>query len=323
MEIVQELDQTTSTNDEIKQAIDRGEAEGLSVRALKQTAGYGRQGRSWESPLGGLYQSFLMRPQISFEQLPTLSLVMGMAVCNTVREILPETRRGQIMVKWPNDVVLVEGRNARVLGLSNFGGADSMMGGFGAGIGGMAGGFDPYDFNQTPLVSGSSFKKIAGISLERYKDAVCVGIGINVAAPEPGQGDAEGEGDAAVPEDKNAAGEGKSVAIEDVKNKAVYLEDLGFWAGSVKGRIAQVSKVLTQKVWAQYSQWQRIGFGVFSQSFNAYYNALAGQHVSMVDINGKPLTSGRVEYVDGFGELVLLNAQGYEESVSSGEAHIV
>lgn len=269
METVRELVQTTSTNDEIKQAIDQGVAEGLSVRALRQTAGYGRQGRSWESPLGGLYQSFLMRPQAPSGQLPTLSLVMGMAVCNTVRDVLPDARRGQVMVKWPNDVVL--------------------MG----------------DGSDEPAV----FKKIAGISLERYKDAVCVGIGINVAAPEPSQGGTRGE-DGGIP-------------AHDMKNKAVYLDDLGFWEGSVESRIAQVSKVLTQKVWAQYGQWQRIGFGAFSQSFNAYYNALSGQHVSMVDINGSPLASGQVQWVNEVGELVLLDARGCEQRVASGEAHIV
>lgn len=296
MEKLLELAETTSTNDEIKRAIDAGEAEGLSVLALKQTAGYGRQGRTWESPIGGLYQSFLMRPSVPSTQLSTLSLVMGMAVCNAVRAVLPEARQGQVMVKWPNDVVLVEGRQT-----SASLGASAQGNYFGQNLFGQGDfGFGASPASQAP--AHQAFKKIAGISLERYKDAVCVGIGINVAQPDSAEG-------VAVP--------------EDTKNKAVYLDDLGLWAGSAESRVKQVSKVLTQKVWALYGQWQRIGFGDFSQSFNAHYNALAGQQVSMVDINDRPLAQGRVEYVDGRGELVLLDAQGYECSVASGEAHIV
>lgn len=320
MEKLISLAETTSTNDEIKRAIDAGEAEGRSVMALKQTAGYGRQGRTWESPVGGLYQSFLMRPEVSATQLPTLSLVMGMAVCNTVRSLLPESRKGHIMVKWPNDVVLVE--NTRSGGFN--GGIESAcsdyqlaQGSMGAALGpngmtepvqaeyysaprGMA--CRPYGEAIQSGAPSHSFKKIAGISLECYKGAVCVGIGINVAQPE---GAADG------------------VLSEDAKNKAVYLDDLGLWAGSIEGRVKQVSRVLTQKVWALYGQWLRIGFGEFAQSFNMHYNALAGQFVSMVDINDRPLVSGRVECVDGRGELVLLDAQGYERSIASGEAHII
>src|SRR5699024_199764 len=68
-------DEVSSTNDEVKRAIDAGEAEGLVVRALRQSGGYGRQGRVWASPEGGLYCSLLLRPQVTPAALPTLSLV--------------------------------------------------------------------------------------------------------------------------------------------------------------------------------------------------------------------------------------------------------
>ena len=48
------LEETTSTNDEIKRALETGEPEGLIVRARRQTGGYGRQGRGWVSPEGGM-----------------------------------------------------------------------------------------------------------------------------------------------------------------------------------------------------------------------------------------------------------------------------
>ena len=67
-------------HDEVKRALEAGEPEGLVVRALRQVSGYGRQGRSWTSPEGGLYCSLLLRPQVAPRELPTLSLVVGMAV---------------------------------------------------------------------------------------------------------------------------------------------------------------------------------------------------------------------------------------------------
>ena len=55
------LEEVSSTNDEVKRALEAGEPEGLVVRALAQVSGYGRQGRSWTSPEGGLYCSLLLR----------------------------------------------------------------------------------------------------------------------------------------------------------------------------------------------------------------------------------------------------------------------
>ena len=102
---VQSLESVSSTNDVIKQAIEAGEPEGLAVRALRQTAGYGRQGRAWESPIGGLYQSFLLRPDVPFSQLPTLSLLVGLAVRRAVASLVP-TLADRAQVKWPNDLVV-------------------------------------------------------------------------------------------------------------------------------------------------------------------------------------------------------------------------
>lgn len=147
---VQSLESVSSTNDVIKQAIEAGEPEGLAVRALRQTAGYGRQGRAWESPVGGLYQSFLLRPDVPFSQLPTLSLLVGLAVRRAVASLVPALA-DRAQVKWPNDLVVAW----RVPDLV----ADE--------------GSDPHPF-----------LKLGGISTEVHAKALCVGVGINVARPE-------------------------------------------------------------------------------------------------------------------------------------------
>ena len=104
---VESFETVTSTNDLIKRAIEEGQPEGLAVRGLRQTAGYGRQGRAWESPIGGMYQSFLLRPDVSPAQLPTLSLLVGLAVRRAVAGLVPELE-DRVQVKWPNDIVVAE-----------------------------------------------------------------------------------------------------------------------------------------------------------------------------------------------------------------------
>lgn len=69
--------------------------------------GYGRQGRAWESPIGGMYQSFLLRPEVPPAQLPTLSLLVGLAVRRAVAVLVPELE-DRVQVKWPNDIVVAE-----------------------------------------------------------------------------------------------------------------------------------------------------------------------------------------------------------------------
>lgn len=107
---VRVIEETTSTNDEVKHAIAAGEPEGLVVRALRQTGGYGRQGRAWSSPDGGLYCSLLLRPQVLSNELPTLSLVVGIAVRRALVALAGPSAAASILIKWPNDVVCAAGK---------------------------------------------------------------------------------------------------------------------------------------------------------------------------------------------------------------------
>ena len=99
------LDEVDSTNNVVKRALRDGEASGLVVRAWRQTGGYGRQGRSWTSPEGGLYCSWLLRPSVEPAALPTLSLVVGLALRRALASLAGDSG-DRILVKWPNDVVL-------------------------------------------------------------------------------------------------------------------------------------------------------------------------------------------------------------------------
>ncbi|HEX4654162.1 MAG TPA: biotin--[acetyl-CoA-carboxylase] ligase, partial [Mycobacteriales bacterium] len=103
---VRVVEETTSTNADVRAAADDGAAEGLVVIAERQTGGRGRLDRQWDSPArAGVLLSLLVRPSVPAARLPLLPLLTGLAVAEAVRSVaeLPA------MVKWPNDV-LVDGR---------------------------------------------------------------------------------------------------------------------------------------------------------------------------------------------------------------------
>ena len=91
------LRETTSTNERARALALAGAPHGTLVTAGVQTAGRGRQGRTWTAPPG----SSLLLSLVLRELDPLLSLRAGLAVADLAG---PAAR-----VKWPNDV-LVDGR---------------------------------------------------------------------------------------------------------------------------------------------------------------------------------------------------------------------
>jgi BirA family biotin operon repressor/biotin-[acetyl-CoA-carboxylase] ligase len=91
--------QTPSTQDAARQLLANGQAKiGDIVIADRQTNGRGRHGRTWISPIGGLYLTVILPSD------PLISLKCGLAiVCALGANSVPAG------LKWPNDV-LVKGR---------------------------------------------------------------------------------------------------------------------------------------------------------------------------------------------------------------------
>jgi BirA family biotin operon repressor/biotin-[acetyl-CoA-carboxylase] ligase len=100
-----------STSDLCTARARAGEAEGLAILALKQTAGRGSRGRSWVAPGGNLNLSVLLRPAGPAAQAGLFSLLAGIAVAEALdRFFLPPTQ-----LKWPNDVLLDGAKLAGIL----------------------------------------------------------------------------------------------------------------------------------------------------------------------------------------------------------------
>jgi BirA family biotin operon repressor/biotin-[acetyl-CoA-carboxylase] ligase len=92
-----------STNACAKTLADAGTEEGAVVVADFQTAGQGRQGRSWQSePGANLLFSCILRPQLPQEQAGLLTFYASVAVARALEAVAGTT----IECKWPNDVLL-------------------------------------------------------------------------------------------------------------------------------------------------------------------------------------------------------------------------
>ncbi|KJH78850.1 MULTISPECIES: bifunctional biotin--[acetyl-CoA-carboxylase] ligase/biotin operon repressor BirA [Pseudomonas] len=106
------FDSIDSTNAEALRAIERGQAAPFLVVAERQTAGRGRRGRKWVSPFAeNVYYSLVLRIDGGMRQLEGLSLVVGLAVMQALRE-LGVSAAG---LKWPNDVLVGQKKIAGIL----------------------------------------------------------------------------------------------------------------------------------------------------------------------------------------------------------------
>ncbi len=96
---------TDSTNARARELVEAGAPHGTVVTAAEQTAGRGRQGRTWTAPPGkALLYSAILRPLDKRHLL--LPLAAPLAVCDAAEELAPGI---ECQVKWPNDIWL-EGR---------------------------------------------------------------------------------------------------------------------------------------------------------------------------------------------------------------------
>lgn len=115
-----DLPSVGSTNDEARLRAQDGAADGTVVWAREQTAGRGRCGRGWSSPIGNLFTSTLFRPQRNAAQAAQLSLVTAVALADTLAALLSAR---PVACKWPNDI-LVDGKKTAGILLESHGYGD-------------------------------------------------------------------------------------------------------------------------------------------------------------------------------------------------------
>jgi len=98
--VLHHFEVTGSTNEVAFRLAQEGAVHGAVVLAEQQTRGKGRRGRVWLSPAGlNLYLSAILRPELSPQRAPELTLLAAVALAETLREA-----GAQAFIKWPNDV---------------------------------------------------------------------------------------------------------------------------------------------------------------------------------------------------------------------------
>ena len=162
------FDVVGSTNNVVRAWLAEGTPEMCVAVADEQTAGRGRDGRSWTAPAGAaLLLSIGFRPVwLRPEHLWRLAAITSVAMAEAGEEAaaLPS---GAILLKWPNDLVLESGDGVRklagVLGETEGLGSDDPRAVIGIGVNGD---WAPGDFPGELAGSMTSLRELAGRSVD-------------------------------------------------------------------------------------------------------------------------------------------------------------
>ncbi len=106
------VDETTSTNGDVKALAEAGEPAGYVLIADRQTRGRGRLDRTFYSPQGtGLYLSLLLRPQCPAIEGIFLTTVAAVAAARAVQSAFGL----DVGIKWVNDLYYKERKVCGIL----------------------------------------------------------------------------------------------------------------------------------------------------------------------------------------------------------------
>ncbi|MDR0494010.1 MAG: biotin--[acetyl-CoA-carboxylase] ligase [Treponema sp.] len=96
------FDHTGSTMDRAREFAARGCAPGTVITAERQSAGKGRNGRSWASRQGGLFCTILDQPGIALADYSLPAMIFQIAVARVLTALCGKPAR----LRWPNDVYI-------------------------------------------------------------------------------------------------------------------------------------------------------------------------------------------------------------------------
>jgi len=109
--------EVSSTNTIAKIMALSGAPDDIMVISSAQTAGKGRLQRQWSCPPGqGILMSMLLRPKISIQFVPQLTLLTAVVVAETIKKVTGCSAG----IKWPNDIVINGKKICGILAESSF-----------------------------------------------------------------------------------------------------------------------------------------------------------------------------------------------------------
>ncbi|WP_341790495.1 biotin--[acetyl-CoA-carboxylase] ligase [Rickettsia endosymbiont of Polydrusus tereticollis] len=132
------FDEIDSTNLEAIRIAKTNPSLNYAILAKTQTQGRGRNGKKWQSLLGNLHASLLLKPNKELTFFPQLSFVTGLAVYETIKSLIFQchSREGgnlynifldsrlrgndtvgknSIKLKWPNDILINDKKISGIL----------------------------------------------------------------------------------------------------------------------------------------------------------------------------------------------------------------
>ncbi len=105
------LDTTDSTNNEAKRELENGRSAPLLIAAREQTAGRGRQGKSFYSPKDtGVYMTLCLPVNENSGSFLSITSAAAVAVCRAIESLGSARPR----IKWVNDIYV---ENRKVCGI--------------------------------------------------------------------------------------------------------------------------------------------------------------------------------------------------------------
>lgn len=113
--MIRTVAETGSTNADLIARLGAGERvpEHEWLVADRQTAGRGRQGRTWFDGHGNYMGSTVVHPGLGDPPPHTLALVTGLAVYEAVQPLCPNP--AALVLKWPNDLLLADAKLCGIL----------------------------------------------------------------------------------------------------------------------------------------------------------------------------------------------------------------
>jgi BirA family biotin operon repressor/biotin-[acetyl-CoA-carboxylase] ligase len=107
------FEEIDSTNAEARRRAEAGETGMLWITALRQTAGRGRRGRSWETGKGGnLAATYLFVTDRKPAEAAQISFVAALAAADLAAAFVPAAL---VSLKWPNDLMIAGRKAAGIL----------------------------------------------------------------------------------------------------------------------------------------------------------------------------------------------------------------
>lgn len=118
-----------STNTVAKFLAKNGAENGTVVISEKQTDAKGRSGKAWASPIGGIWLSLIVKPNVDYSKLPMITIGTGVAVAKAIER----TGINFAEIKWPNDIIIHDKKVCGILteAVTTFNTIDSVIIGVG------------------------------------------------------------------------------------------------------------------------------------------------------------------------------------------------